>query len=181
MTALLFSRNCDKWCCWYYCLCERQIKGNEVRGWGKMSQLLSWIDRLDKRASLLIFNLRLGFYFDVFYTFPGIAFGVPLSHGIFLSLVVAATQHVNGGTYGYFWFVCAPLTIFFLLYWVYVIKSSLKIQSEADIAASIRERGGIYQFYRPRAMVFGVFILICNIALSAVLCDTLTGQTAALR
>ena len=146
-----------------------------------MSQLLSWIDRLDKRASLLIFNSRLGFYFDVFYTLPGIAFGVPLAHGIFLSLVVAATQHVNGGTDVYFWFVCVPLTISFLLYWVYVIKSSLKLQSEADIAASIRERGGIFLFYRPRAVMFGVIILICNIALSAVLCDTLAGQTVALR
>ena len=143
--------------------------------------LVSWISKLDKRASLLIFNLQLGFYFDVFYTFPGIAFGVPLSHGIFVSLVVAATQHVNGGSDRYFWCICLPLAIIFIFFWVSVIKSSLKLQSEADIAASIRDRRGIFRFYRRSAMGMGVIMIICNIALSAVVCDTLPGKTAALR
>ena len=142
---------------------------------------LSRIDRLDQRFSRLIFNLQLGFRFDVLYTLPGIAFGVPLAHGIFMSLVVAATQHVNGGTDRYFWDVCFPLNLVFLIFWAIVIDSSLQLRSQSDIATSIRKRDGIFRLYDTRTMVTGAAIMILNVALSAFYCDTVPGKTAALR
>ena len=143
--------------------------------------LLSDIDRLDQRFSRSIFNLQLGFKFDILYTFPGIAFGVPVAHGIFLTWVIAATQWVNGGNDEYFWQLSLPLTGILLLFWAIVIGSTLKLKSRSDIVASIRKHDGIFKLYDPRAMATAAVLFVLNVVLSPLLCDTVQGKTAALR
>jgi hypothetical protein len=50
----------------------------------------TWIDKVDKMISMPLFNLDLGFHFEMFMTVPGIWFGAPpISLGIWPSLIAA--------------------------------------------------------------------------------------------
>ena len=51
------------------------------------------IDKIDKMLSMLLFNLDLGFYFELFMSVPGMWFGAPwISTGLWPLLVAAVAS-----------------------------------------------------------------------------------------
>ena len=62
---------------------------------GKKGTLLiyKFIDKIDKMLSMLLFNLDLGFYFELFMSVPGMWFGAPwISTGLWPLLVAAVAS-----------------------------------------------------------------------------------------
>jgi hypothetical protein len=68
---------------------EITAKTKSVEGKGGLWKENSWIDKVDKTLSRVIFNLDLGWHFEMVATIPGYWFGTPLISLILWPLLVA--------------------------------------------------------------------------------------------